>query len=770
METPAEKGFFERLRERRFFRFVLSYLVGGWGVLQFLDWFVDHYGLAGFWVDAYVVLFLTMIPSVLVLTYFHGKPGRQGWGRLEKVFLPVNLMIALGLVYVFFATDSGAVAANQVTVQDEMGKEIQRMVPTKQGTQNLIVFPFMGEKGAQWKEHIASILLVEDLNQDFRMYATSSLQLNSQYDKYGYTPDQELPLSIKLKIAENNFADVFMEGTLQEEGENIKGKVNIVQVSNGKTVLALEAEATDVTLLIDKLTTLYLDRVELPDLNAEGTEVIDLPSSNLLSSQEESMKEYVEGVLKVNFERNVEEGLECFQKATDADPNFAYAYLGQASALNRINRKTEAKEAMQKAIDLMNGLSERQQFKIRHRYYIQNEDYDRAIDLCEMWRKLYPMSIQPYSYLINMYAEIGEFEKAKEVAKQGVPYDNTGQMLIALSRIASLQGKTEEAEKYFEEFAEKYPERAELTDQRGALLIRGGKYQEALEHFEQMVLMDPNNYQAIARLGEVNFRMGAFAEAERQYEAALTAARTAQDSAQVEMWKYSYFAAVGKIDQSIASLEKRGELQRGFLTEYEVMAGAYMNFQNIRLFVDSGKKQEIEEKLNTFFEQFPDQTGFYTCAADINFAIAIEDADKISASMDRCRDLLGRVGGPTMMAMLEGFQNKVEGNYPKAIQAFRKYMEGVGGENAGIYFFEGQLRRLNGEYQEAIRVLEKVLVSEPQMAEAYLELAMSYEALGQRDQALSALDECLRIWRDADPTYVRAQEAHALKKEWTEGI
>jgi hypothetical protein len=84
-QQPAPKSFIDQLRERRFIQFTISYLVAGWGLLQFTDWIVNRYAFAPIWVDIVMIFLIAMLPSVLLLTYNHGKTreGSMATGRKD---------------------------------------------------------------------------------------------------------------------------------------------------------------------------------------------------------------------------------------------------------------------------------------------------------------------------------------------------------------------------------------------------------------------------------------------------------------------------------------------------------------------------------------------------------------------------------------------------------------------------------------------------------------------------------------------------------------
>ena len=83
------------LFKRRVPQIVGIYLGISWALLEFVGFMVDQYVLSPHLVTLSLVVLASLLPSVMVVAYFHGEPGRQGWTRAEKVAIPLNL-VALG--------------------------------------------------------------------------------------------------------------------------------------------------------------------------------------------------------------------------------------------------------------------------------------------------------------------------------------------------------------------------------------------------------------------------------------------------------------------------------------------------------------------------------------------------------------------------------------------------------------------------------------------------------------------------------------------------
>ena len=99
----------EDLLKRRVPQFVGVYVVASWTILQIIDWVVNRYILSPYLTDLSLGIIIAFIPTVLIMAYFHGKPGKDKWTRVEKIGIPINLVAGIAiLAIVFYPKDLGA--------------------------------------------------------------------------------------------------------------------------------------------------------------------------------------------------------------------------------------------------------------------------------------------------------------------------------------------------------------------------------------------------------------------------------------------------------------------------------------------------------------------------------------------------------------------------------------------------------------------------------------------------------------------------------------
>ena len=98
-----KQSFIKELFNRRIPQIIGSYIVAGTSLVLFIDWLVNRYAFPQYYVTLALVSILSIIPSVIIIAYFHGAPGKDEWTKIERVGIPINIIfIALILFFGYF--------------------------------------------------------------------------------------------------------------------------------------------------------------------------------------------------------------------------------------------------------------------------------------------------------------------------------------------------------------------------------------------------------------------------------------------------------------------------------------------------------------------------------------------------------------------------------------------------------------------------------------------------------------------------------------------
>ena len=141
VQDEPSKTLIEDLLKRRVPQFIGVYVVASWTILQIVDWIVNRYILSPYLVDLSLGVIIALVPTVLIMAYFHGKPGKDKWSNIEKIGIPVNLVGAIAiLAIVFYPKDLGA-ATKTIVVENEEGKREKRIVPKSNFIKSMAMMP-----------------------------------------------------------------------------------------------------------------------------------------------------------------------------------------------------------------------------------------------------------------------------------------------------------------------------------------------------------------------------------------------------------------------------------------------------------------------------------------------------------------------------------------------------------------------------------------------------------------------------------------------------
>ena len=95
------------------------YGAGCWTVVQIVEWIIDRYLISPHLTDLCLIGMLSFIPSVAIIAYFHGTPGRDKWHPIEKIGIPINIIASVLILFIaFYPKDLGAITET-VIVEDD---------------------------------------------------------------------------------------------------------------------------------------------------------------------------------------------------------------------------------------------------------------------------------------------------------------------------------------------------------------------------------------------------------------------------------------------------------------------------------------------------------------------------------------------------------------------------------------------------------------------------------------------------------------------------
>ena len=753
------------LIRRRVHYVVAGYAAVSWGLLEFTDYIVDGFLLSPHWNRMALAVALLLVPSVLLLAYHHGSPGRDRLSIVEKIGIPANLALAVGLLFILFrGTDLGA-AITLITVKDEEGNVVERAVVKQEFRKRVALFFFDMGEGLQDEDSWVSYLVVDAIQVDLAPDDFFDPVLEVQeLQGAGYPDLRNVPLSLKVQIARDLRAGHLLAGEVGRSEDGFRITTRLHEAESGRLVSERSYEGPDILDLVDRITVELKDDLEISP--RDGIE--DLPVSEYFSTNPAAVEEYARG------------SIEHLSRAVDADPTFARAQHRLAMVLQNNNRGQESLGPMRAALDHLYRVPERFQFIIRADYYRLTQDFERARAVIEMWAALHPSDPLALQRLLEVQGDRGDLEgmlATLESLSQLTP--DEGDLLIQKARVHERMSQYDAALEPLEEYTERFPD-----DYRGFLSLAAhykvqGELTLEREYVERALLMEPTRLSIIRRIAELDLRVGAFDEAKAGYDRALSASVTSQERAVSWHALKTYYEYRGELGAAIDAIERSKE---------ENSASSPPRLQLEQLVIDlstylvAGRVDEA----NTIIEKQIAEGVQPGNEADVRLAeaeIALwsEDPDEVRSAIERAqvamRTLGYRSSRQSRLDLIRGRLAELQEDWGTALEAHRSRL-GPGSSLPGLYGLRilmlgaasvhtdiGRVLQEMGRLYEAEAEIRQTLLIYPSSPRAHVQLAQLLVARGDTLDAVEHLDQAMVAWADADTDYEPAQEARAMLED-----
>ena len=744
------------------------YLVGGYGVVEFVAFLVNHYMLSRNLIDVSIVTLLSMIPSVIIVAYFESK---SEWSRFGKIGVPANFIVTLVFLFVLFNDKELGATTTTITIEDEEGKMVERVIPKSEFRKNASIFWFDVETDdpeLNWLQFGITALIGLDLAQDIFLDIAIPYDLSSDINESGFDNGIGLPLTLKRKIADNNHYQHFVSGTISKQGEEFSVKVNLYETRRTKLIAENTFTGRDLFNLADKISVQIKHDLEIPVRHIE--EVTDLPISETATKSLKAFELAIVGANVIIFENEFEKGLEYIEQSVIEDPSFAFAYGFLHQVYLMLNMSEKREQTLELLMKYLYKLPENEQYDTKAMYHAMNGNPEKQLAILKMWAELYPDDLVPHEKLINYYWRKYEMDKVISEYERILELDpKQYYCIMEIGYIHQRTGEYETALKYYEEYANLFPDKYESFTVIGNLYKTMGDYIKAKSFFEKALTIEPEKISIMVKLANIESISGNYEKAFEQYYETLKLCKTPEDKVSIYGKLYALYELKGELNKSIEYLLLRFEEIEKFNPELQVLIDKLFHMD---VYVKAGKKDEAFQIVQTIESQL--QPPYDKFAMLSYFLIYIELAD--TANTDKAEKALNEFEqayntGKIPLSTLRGFKymhgriNEMRANYEEAIINYKDELE-EDPTDVNVNVAIGRSYRKLKQFPEAEEFLNKCLKILPFNPKANYEMALIYKDMGEREKALEYLNIALDIWKDADPIFERAQLAKAKLAEW----
>ena len=383
-----------------------------WGLIEFVNFAVDEFLLSPHWIRVALVALLLLFPTVFMLAWFHGKPGKDAdeMPRAEKIGIPVNLVLCAGVLWMLFGGEDLGAATTSITVETEDGETEQRDVAKPEFRKRTILFPLdpgdgLGEEES-WLAYAVPGALEYDLSPDEFFEPILVYALRDRLEGLGFPDLLGIPTALKRELSEEVFAEFFGAGEIERVDGRYRVTLRLHEAGDGSVAGEIVREGTDVLALVDEMSVRLKDALGIPD--REGIE--DLPVRDWLSEDSEAVAEYFRGNAAMFVGQDLDAGIELLTAATTRDPTFTAAQFTLYLLLLNASQLEEAMVPLQTSMANLYRLPERHRFVVKAEYYFLTQDVAKGTAVVEMWVELHPYDTQALRYQLIVQQGRGDSE------------------------------------------------------------------------------------------------------------------------------------------------------------------------------------------------------------------------------------------------------------------------------------------------------------------------------------------------------------------------
>ena len=748
------------LTERRVPQVLAVYLGAAFGVVQFVDFVGSRYLLPAVWTDLALLTMALLLPSVLLYTYNHGRPGPDAWRKSEKIFIPANLLALIGLVMFVGSGHSLGPTSQRITVKDEKGNTREAMVPNKAYRKRVALFMLDGasqDTSVQWLQYGIPLLITEDLAQQnfIEAWHPGYPSLHEGMAKAGFTKGTNAPLTLKREIARELHLPHFVTGKIEKSGSEFIVTTQLYDTESAKLIKENQFRGTDAAALADQASAALIRDLEVPVL-ADGA--AELPVAEITSTNSTALRNYVEAAHAVNIDQDFARAFALNTAAVTADNTFANAHMLQVLLAMNSGKQEVTAASMKAAMDHSYRLPERSKELVKAAFYNTQGDYVRGFAVLDMLSQMYPEDIQIQTFMLNIMqvrddrdGMIRTMEKILELDPSRI------ETLLQLAEVYESKGEGKKALEQLAAYEKKAP-RDPSGPRRAALLHRKlGAHDAARAAFEKALLIKPDDPETLVDFASLERSIGDFAAAQKRLDEAAALAKTPSQRT--------------KVASGLSGLQQfRAELRKSVATDYSALPDLVktygpaialiqrINFPGRLAKVDAAA---AKRELDQLHAELKPPYDIYLPAADMQYYIEMGDVANADRATSALEKLIKEQNFKIFVSLAHDARariSEIRGDCNAAIRSYQQSLE-LDPLDAATHAYMGRCYRKLGNRAKAQEELNLALRVAPAHGISNLEMGLLHKDAGDVAKARAYLNRAIQTWQNADPNYKPARQA-----------
>ncbi len=776
----TQRGFFAELLHRRVPQILGLYIGGVWVAIEIGGWLGEQFTIPER-LPAYLFVFLVLlVPSVALIAWGHGAPGKDRTTKFEMVFVPLNVVIALAAV---FAVPPQAPEQDIEFVAQPAAAEAKD--PQAQSVR-VLAFSFRNEtaEDPDWLGYAFSVLLSEDMiraSNSFRVYSVVESPDRVEFLKRrGFDRAIREPTSIQAEMATRTGFEYFVSGAVRdtETPGRLSVSYSLMQTSDNEVVISgsTEFDRDDLLAGADAISA-EIQEVLVEMIGADVAKRRDTLLTESLTESTEAFGLYVNAIAASTLDNDREQAEVLLGQAIELDPAFAEARANRARLYYLSGRNQDALAEIDETFRFDYRLSKSSQFMMQINRGVIERNPLRSIDVAKTWVTVQPNNEAAHAMLaqmlqvnsIDLELALESWDRVRQINP------NALNSLLESAQIQRQRGLLDSAIEYIETYLESEPDSLSARLSLAQAQLDQGDFDNAFAEFERASYLDNQSISASLGVIRTLSQRGDYAQAEDRLSRLQQRKLTDQQLLEAATSASSLYRLKGQYSKAIAEMEAVDEVAQRLMNPLIYLLQVKAPFVAMSSYASSDVESVIAE-LDALREQAQPPWDSFLYWYDMTPYGLYDFADEYIASKEKAAPVLRNSPNANfqmMMLAADAQESLYKNDNERALELTNRAIE-LTGESllnviaadeltnilAGMY----DVLRKAGEPERAIEGLLPLIDKFPGHALAHLRLAQAYEAAGDTTKSIDALEEALMIWQDADETFVYLLEAKALQE------
>lgn len=772
MSTPASDSFFKQLIKRRVIQIVGVYLGATIAVMEFSGMLVERYAINDSVVDYLLLSMVILLPSVMVLAWKHGAPGKDDWGKAEKTVLPINLLaLLMCLSWFSFSNHQPNVVNAQVIDASALPIESSDspMIP-KIG---IMFFTPDNQLEDKWLSYALPYMIATQLRQNRQLVVKSSYDPNYFWSlqRAGFVDGLNVPMSLAKSVAVDADLHYFVRGTIKPTSNGYQLTLQLYGSKNSKLIAEKEIQATTIFKLAANATS-FLQQQDFITNHSE-TLLNEIPVTDFITGNIAALKSFIEGKNAILLDNNQQQAIAFIKQAIELDPSFAQAYLELAEILISEGQLLESNHYLKKALLLNYKLTEPLRFSIKAAIYATEHNIPEQIAVYRTWIEMYPDDYLPKRRL----ALILRFksDNLEEVARL---YHESLQLNSAQPELYSRLGQVYEALGDLEQARSMYQQHRNLRPQsylpllaQGAVEAKLGNFAAAERLYQQASLTQVDKVTPILAMANIALRQGDIAKAEQRYRETEIIAQAPQQYSLYHASRIDYFFLQRQYESAYQELKRYQEVMSSYDQPIDTIFATHLSKMHIYAAVN--RFDEASEHLTALENKVDDSMKNIAKIGRLFLSLYQKDSAAAKQWLIPVEESIEQFSLENLVYLAtfsKAYIADLEGHTEEALKLYQQALAeatrfgGLGAELDAIII--ESILRLNLKQQkfaESIELAENFLIKWPYHPDINFWLAKHYAENGNLEQQQAALARAQKIWLNADSPCQPCSEIDAAK-------